>query len=58
MKILYFLFDLPRLIWESLTPFDPQTYRPSTEWERSVSEEVRNRVRLANYYTKRFISHE
>jgi len=57
MKILYFLFDLPRLIWESLIPFNPQRYHPSTEWERAVSEEVRNRIRLADYYMKRFINH-
>jgi len=56
MKILYFIFDLPRLTLELILPFSGKRYHPATEWERTVSENVKNRVRLANYYANRLTS--
>lgn len=50
------LFYLPTIVteWVSLLlPFNRHSYKPSSENQRAMSQYMRNKVRLADYYTKR-----
>ena len=50
------LFYLPTILLNQLIlllPFSPKRYRPATIIERELSEELRNKARLAAYRIKK-----
>lgn len=54
-RVLFFLPNilLSRLVWMLPNPLFKRFYSPSCEAERDVEQAIRNKVRLAEYYTKR-----
>lgn len=49
-------FYLPTILmnWLSLLlPFNKNSYKPSTEDQREMSQYMRNKIRITDYHTKR-----
>lgn len=59
MKFIRFLFWLPSILLQGIMlilPFNKLTYRPSTEQERMISQDMRNMARLTMYKIRKIRS--